>query len=344
MTTARRATATVTWDGTDISDSLDRYMVDLTYTDRLHGMADDLAIRLLDRDLRAEPDADVLSWSADAQVQQGDALRAYIDVSNWTAEGDNRTLDCGAMVVDEVSYSSPPSAVAIKATSIPPSAGAGRTRKTRAWEVVDLESIAGDVASAAGWTLVYDLSGAPTYDRIDQHDETDLELVQRLAGQLGGIVKVWNGQLVVSDEASLDARPPIVSLVLGTDRIKGWSYKAQSHTRYNSCRVSYWDHWTRKLISHTEGSGEPVLEISARAKSKAEAMSKAKGELSRANRGTDGSSASLPLVGNPDLCAGCTVSIATGTGLDNIYIVTQAVHRIGSGGYTTDLSLRLSEV
>ncbi len=331
---SRTSSVSVNYGGDGTPTKLDPYLLDFTYVDHLHGQADTLSLRLQDRD----------QWSADARPAKGDSISATIDLTDWWDDGDSLYLDTGTMIVDEVAYSASPAIVEIRAQSVTPETGAAREKRSTAWEATTLRTIASDIADAAGWSLQFDLLSIPQYDRVDQAQETDLSFLRRLAQDAGGIVKVWDGILVVSSDAALELALPAKSLILGTNRILGWRWKDQTATIYGSCRVSYWDTWQDKLITHTATSATqtgPVLEIKARVTNIAAAITLAEGSLATANKTNDNDSASMSLVGDPDLLAGRTVDVVTGTGLDGRYLVTSATHRRGAGGYTTDIGLRL---
>lgn len=331
---ARISSVSVDYAGDGTPTKLDPYLIDFSFVDNIHGQADTLSLRLQDRD----------QWSDGARPAKGDEISATIDLTNWWEDGDSLYLDTGTLIVDEVAYSAPPAIVEIRAQSVTPETGAAREKRSKAWEVISLRTIASDIADAAGWSLQFDLLTIPQYDRVDQAQETDLAFLRRLTQDAGGIVKVWDGILVVSSDAALELTPPVKSLILGTSRIIGWRWKDQTATIYGSCRVSYWDSWQGKQISHTATSPTetgPVLEIKSRVTNLAAAIALAEGSLATANKTNDNDSASMKLVGDPDLLAGRTVDVVTGTGMDGRYLVTSATHRRGGGGYTTDLGLRL---
>ena len=80
------------------------------------------------------------------------------------------------------------------------------------------------------------------------------------------------------------------------------------------------------------------LEISARVASAGEAELLAKKQLRLHNKLER--TAALTLPGNPVLVAGVTVALEGWGGWSGKYIVSQARHTVGGGGYTTQVQLR----
>lgn len=121
---ARQSSVSITYDGKTTS-ILNLKTTAFTYTDPASGEADSLDISFF---------AGPASVFSGGQVEVNKPLSATIALTNWAAQGDNRTLDCGAFLVDSVSYSGWPWTGTVKAVSVPANTGFRQTKRTKVWE------------------------------------------------------------------------------------------------------------------------------------------------------------------------------------------------------------------
>ena len=96
MTTGRRARVNLVYEGQDITADLEPDLLAFTWTDNLHGKADDLAITVQDRDSK---------WSADWLPGLSDTVEAVLAVLDWDAPGaPERSVYCGRFSVDRLTF------------------------------------------------------------------------------------------------------------------------------------------------------------------------------------------------------------------------------------------------
>ncbi|MCL2082879.1 MAG: hypothetical protein FWH04_06565, partial [Oscillospiraceae bacterium] len=115
---ARRTDISVRFKGVDITKSIKKYLISITYTDNEDGETDDLQIRLHDREglwLEKWLQKAVEAAASDS----GFTIQASIKRKNWTGNGKDQKLKCGKFELDAVTVEGPPSVVVIKATSLP---------------------------------------------------------------------------------------------------------------------------------------------------------------------------------------------------------------------------------
>ena len=346
---ARRTEVEISFDGTDITKDIRPYLKSLAYTDNEEGEADDLQLALQDRDgLWLE------GWLREA-VEAAAAGRLAISASilrkNWRSDGKDDALPCGSFELDGVEASGPPAAVTIRATALPFSTAIRQAKKSRAWEAYTLSGIAGEVAGEAGLGCFYEAAADPFYKRVEQLRTSDISFLSKLCQDAGISLKATDSQLVLFDQAAYEAKPPVMT-IKRADAAKPLAglytkYKLSAGaagTQYASCRVSYVDPSNGTCVEGTaqaEGmdakSGQR-LEISARVASAGEAELLAKKQLRLHNKLER--TAALTLPGNPVLVAGVTVALEGWGGWSGKYIVSQARHTVGGGGYTTQVQLR----
>lgn len=423
---ARRTTAEIAFDGTDITDSIRPYFLSLTYTDNEEDEADDLQIKVQDRDgiwltkwLNAIVDAAATASSASAasnrykvtptiglnvrsgpgtsysklgalaygtivevsaiengwasisyggksayvcadylEQVQGDSgqtvqssdiglkIQAVFVQENQNGDGKDKVLDCGQFELDSVNPSGPPAVITIKATSLPYSAQIRQTKKTKAWEAYNLSGIANEMAAANGMACLYESSGDPYYERVEQYKTSDIAFLSDLCHNAGISLKATNNILVLFDQATYEAKGAVATIKRGDGSYTKYNLNiGEADTQYASCRVSYTDPSTGKCIEATayvedynaDAKNNQQLEVTAKVSSVAEAKTLAEKRLRLHNKYTRSATFTVP--GNPDYVAGVTVALENWGSWDGKYIVQQAKHAISSG-YTTQIKLR----
>lgn len=317
----------VVYESTDITAEIKDDILSITYTDNEDGKVDDISITLKD---------ETHKWIGPWMPRRGDLIRLQILPLNQIA------LECGQFQIDEVSASGSPTVLDIRAVSIPLKSRMRRDLKSKAWEKTTLKAISQTMADSAGIKLMYLVEDDPYYEREDQTEESDLLFLHKLAEDEGLSLKVTDSQLVIFEQQMFEEKEPICSFTLGKDLILGWGFSTQSSDLYKSCTCKYRIPKKRKAIAFTyedpeieDGSNLKIRKCVANAE---EAKRKAKSALRRKNRYQF--TGSLSIVGDTRMCAGVTVLLFGFGGYDGKYIVSQAIHSISSGGYTTAVELR----
>lgn len=333
MTQPRSARLQVIYEKTDISVDLHPHLLGWTYTDNLTGQADDLQITVEDIEQR---------WSGNWMPDVTATLEATIIQKSWNQEGKEESLPLGSFEVAEIEVNHPPSTVTIKGISIPESSGLRGEKKNKAWEKTKLSVLAGEKAAGAGLSLFYDTGEDPSYDRIEQTEETDLVFLSRLCNDAGLCLKVAGTKLVVFDEAKYESAAPITTLKRSQSEIKSYRGRTTSVGLYRACKVNYFSAEEKLNISATFAPPNApktgrTLMVKERVASVAEAQRLAKKKLREANK--EAMQVSLTITGDLRFVAGVTVMLSEFGAFDGKYIVTQAKHS-QQNGYETNLELR----
>ena len=336
---ARRTSVDITFDGTDITKDIKPYFLNLTYTDDTDDLADDLKIEVQDRDGVWKK-----QWlTAAVEAADGDKLSisAVIKPEHWKKDGKLKT---GAFELDSVDASGPPATVTISASSLAFSSDLRQTKKSKAWKNYNLSGIASEIAAKGGLSCQYEASTNPSYDRVEQTRQSDIEFLRKLCQDAGISIKVTDGKLVLYDQAEYEAKAPVLTIEEGAKGgyIKYKLHSGSADTKYSKCRVRYMDPNTGKCIEgmaeDSSVSGDQCLEVKAKVGSVGEAQTLAKKCLRLHNKLAKTVTFTLP--GDVGLVAGVTVQLKGWGGWDGKYIITRAVHKVGSGGYTTQITIR----
>ena len=358
---ARRTSVKIIFDGADITEDITPYFLSLSYKDSEEDNSDTLQIDLQDRD-----SIWLQSWlekAINATAAAKLKISATITPENWGSGGGS--LPTGSFELDSVEAAGPPATINISGVSLGYSSPIRQTKKSKAWENYKLSAIAGEIAGNGGLSCVYESANDPFYEREEQTKESDMHFLSGLCHDAGISLKCSDGQLVLFDQATYEAKPPVLTIRRNNGRILPAAPKAYgaygkdpncteyiSHrlstgaaeTQYGSCRVSYTNPATGQLIegkAAAEGedskSGQ-CLEITAKVKDAGEAQALAEKHLRLHNKFNRTVTFTLP--GNTALVAGVTVKVEDFGGWSGKYIVKQAEHAVSDSGYVTTVTLR----
>ena len=350
----RRAWLIVTYNGKDISESLAQYVLSFSYTDNLTGQVDDISITLEDR---AE------LWEADWMPERGDTLDITICTYNWSdLYSEEQDLQLGKFEIDELEVSSAPNVVTIKAVaiSIGDDSTLRSTLRSHTWENISVQKAANDIAWQNGMKLQWYCDDNPNIDKLEQNDESDLDVLQKICDDAGFALKVTTDTIIIFDVEKFEKEDvyaeyyhpgtTILTIVenqskpVQTDALLNYSFKAKIRDVYKKCHVKYAKDKDKSVIESTfvapdkkEKEGA-TLEVHQQVSSQAEADRLAKKKLREKN--CEEFTGSFSSDGNIGLCAGETIEMLGFGNFSGKYIITQTKHDISSSGFTSSVEIR----
>jgi phage protein D len=350
----RRAWLIVTYNGKDISESLAQYVLSFSYTDNLTGQVDDISITLEDR---AE------LWEADWMPERGATLDITICTYNWSdLYSEEEDLQLGKFEIDELEVSSVPNVVTIKAVaiSIGDDSTLRSTLRSHTWENISVQKAANDIAWQNGMKLQWYCDDNPNIDKLEQNDESDLDVLQKICDDAGFALKVTTDTIIIFDVEKFEKEDvyaeyyhpgtTILNIVenqskpVQTDALLNYSFKAKIRDVYKKCHVKYAKDKDKSVIESTfvapdkkEKEGA-TLEVHQQVSSQAEADRLAKKKLREKN--CEEFTGSFSSDGNMGLCAGETIEMLGFGNFSGKYIITQAKHDISSSGFTSSVEIR----
>ncbi|MGN7360016.1 phage late control D family protein [Paenibacillus sp. SAF-054] len=336
----RYAFLSIFFNGVKVDADLEPYLMSFSYNDGYAGQADDITIQLDDGEGR---------WIKGWVPVIGDEIKAEIVTWHWEKAGEKKKLPCGKFFLKSFTYAGMPNVVTMEASALPVEGNSAKQEKrSKSWEKTKLKTVAGEIAARAKLKLVYESSSNPTYDRLDQTEQTDFEFLLEIARREGITLKVSGSKLVMFDEEVYEKKSPAMTIELGKSNVLNYSFGTNSEsTAYGSCEVVYTAPKTKKEASKTvkgsyklpKASGMPVLRVNEQVESAAEANRLAKNRLREQNK--KAGLARITLEGNTGIAAGQTITIKGWGYFDGKYIIENANHSVdATGAYTTDIDIR----
>ncbi|EFO32506.1 phage late control D protein [Roseibium sp. TrichSKD4] len=320
-------------NGVDVGSALAPFLLDFTWTDNLHGKADEVCGRMRD---------DLGLWRGAWRPEQGD----IIEVPALGYEG-GLFVPVGSFQVDipKASGSRAKEIIEFKATSAFPEKDQ-RTQKSKSYQETDLKKIINEVAGRLGYSVSGEIEPV-SFKVKKQRRERDLAFIKRLAEDYGYFVSVKDREIVFYKREDLEAQGPVrtIDIVDGSTLIS-WSAEENNKQVYSKAKVSYLDPDKKALI---EGEVQDLgaksgdtLKIDERVEDEGQAKKLAKCRLAKANENR--ATAKLTLVGDPLLMAGQVIQLGLTFGkYAGKYLVHVATHKIARASYTTSLELKRVE-
>ena len=280
-------------NGEDKTAAIAPYLISLSITDNQKDQADELRITV---------------GKKFARPAFGDEIKVYL--------GDATLLQfVGAFYVQKTSIVNNQKLV-ITATGVDFSKSIKERRQQRYEQITPIQ-LAKVIADRHGLRLRSTIA-EPVLD-IEQHNESDLNLLNRLAKEYSWVFNIKNNTLYLTYQ-ELD--PPQVNVAIATCIDSEITHS--STKLYKSCQVVYQDTRTNKKVTVIAGEGKPVLFKRGHFDNEALAQQFAENALKRASQGTG--SGRLTITGQV-VFAGATLNV------DNqqftISRVEQTVHKDG---------------
>lgn len=259
---------------------------------------------------------------------------------------DGITMPMGMFVCDEVEVAGWPGEMVIRARAATYDKSKGgksdlQTQKNRSWpKGTKLGELVEKIAKEHSLTpaVAKSLASIPL-PHTDQADESDINLLQRLAKKYDAIVKPANGKLVLakrgeSKSVTGENLPPVVLTPADCSMFRLAIAKRETAGMV----VAYWH--AVKSSKRTEvkvGSGEPVRRLKQYYPTEEMALAAARADLARRQRGQE--TVALSCIGHPSYAAEAPMTLAGfRPGVDGEWLVSRVTHRIDAGGgYACDI-------
>lgn len=323
-----RLNVRVVVDGRDMSGRFRPMLSSLTITDSTGLESDELQVELAIGQL----------FGAMAFPRAGAEIEVFLG-SGFSA------ARIGLFVADSFEASGPPDVMRISAKAAVFSGGGGKTglqdAKSRSWDAgTTVGGLVGRVASEHGLKpAVSESLRGHVLGHVDQVDESDMNLLTRLARDLDAVAKPGGGALIFTrrGEGLSASGEPLPTIRLRRHDIGRWSVSLSEREAVASVVALWRDKGAAKDQEVRVGEGKPETRLRHRYATEGEARSAAEAALARSKRGK--LSVGLTLPGRADLVAEGRVVIPTGLHPDlaGEWLVTRVTHQVSSGGWATSL-------
>lgn len=322
----------------DITQAVNDRLISLRITDKAGMDSDELVIALADHD----------DQQPIALPPAGAELKAWIGYNDAADE-------MGVFVVDALEISWPPNQLKITAKAAPlaeSQSGQGSTRlmlqtkKTRSWNAgKTLGEITKAIAGEHGLTpAVQDAIASVVLPHVDQTDESDMNLLTRLARDHDGVVKPAGGALVLTKRGSSQAAnasgTPLPTVEIEPGMITSGRMRLSKRGNAGSVVAHWRDTDDAATYEVTVGEGEPVQRLGQAHPTEAAARAAAQAELRRGARGEQSLDITLP--GDTALMAEGRLSLSGfREGADGEWLISEVVHKIDTSGYSCKVKAEL---
>lgn len=324
----------LTIEGIDRTAQVEQRLISLSMIDKRGTEADELSLTLSDHD------------AALPLPTKGNKIRLWLAMPDT---GD--MIDKGTFVIDDAEHSGTPDQLQIRAKSADFKSSL-KVKRSDSYHQHKLGEIASSVAKRHDLVLAIDAKvAAMMIDHIDQHRESDINLLTRLCEDHDLMCTIKAGRLIIKPIGN--ARSPS-GATLGTVTITRQAGDSHRYSRadrtsdYDETTASYHDNKSGKTkhISIKDGKSKPLDTLpSAKAhvltkpaKSKNEAVSKAKSSANKKARQVASFDLTLA-VARPDIIAD---SPATVRGFrpyidEHQWTVVEVTHDLSGSGYSTGI-------
>lgn len=319
---ARRFNIQIYMNHKDVTEDIQEYIRELTYTEVATGETDSLDIVLYD---------EYNKWINEWLIDKGMKLEAKIRFSDWHASGDERILDCGEHLCDSLKIKGYPLEVTIKSVAVP----VNGTKNTKKWENISLSAIARDICGNLGCELEY-YGDDIVLKSQQQSQQTDINFLFRLCSDYGKGMKVHKNKIVIYSREEQDAAMPVETVYIA-DISDSFTINDNAEGMYTGVKASYKPENSDSTAEYTLGSQEKVIVLENAGSTMQEAEIKAKAALYNTN--IEGVKLSFTASGDRAFYPGTNYYIY-GMGLySGAYAIERVVHSVKErGGYSMSVT------
>ena len=324
----------LTIEGIDRTMQVKQRLISLSMTDKRGTEADELSITLSDHD------------AALPLPTKGNKIRLWLAMPET---GD--MIDKGTFTIDDAEHSGTPDQLQIRAKSADFKSSL-KVKRSDSYHQHKLGEIAQTVAKRHDLVLAIDATvAAMMIDHVDQHRESDINLLTRLCDDHDLMCTIKAGRLIIKPIGNSQAPSGVALGQVNITRQSGDSHRysrADRTSDYDETTASYHDESSGKTkhISVKDGKSKPLDSLpndkahvlTKPAKSKSEAVSKAKASANKKARQMASFDLTLA-VARPDIIAD---SPATVRGFrpyidQHQWTVVEVTHEISGSGYSTGI-------
>ena len=296
-------------NGRNITSELTGRVSSLIVTDQAGSEADRLSLTIADID----GDVTLPVTGAELSLDMGYKERGLASM--------------GTFIIDNVKLYGPPDKMTVNASSANLTASL-KEQKSRSFDKKTLEQLVKLIALENGLEPKVDKTlGGSFYEHVDQTEESDLNFLKRITDRLNAVVKVVEGNLVITTKGNgrniSDAKMPEVLITKGDCSF--YNVDMSERHLYNSVRAGYRCLAQNETVYKVVGEGKPVFTIRELFDDGTKAEEAAKSLLEKFKKSTD--VLQLKLAGVPGLRAESNLKLSGfRDGIDGSWVVSKVTH------------------
>ncbi len=310
-------------DNVDITDVLNRRLISIKTTDEAGIKSDTCTIDLDDRDGVIE------------------LPRRGVKLSVWLGYEQTGLVKIGIYTVDEVSMSGFPEVISINAKAAD-MRGDLKAPKTRYFDNMTLGALVETIAGAN--SLIGKTSAALAsvlLGHVDQTQESDLNLLTRLAKKYGGVAKVTNDHLIVAKagESKSVSGASLDTILIDKRQVSSYHASITERGSYAAVTASYHDKLTAQDVAISTSEDKPAFVLRHTYDTRQQALEAAQAKKAALDQGTATVDVSLS-IGNGNLFAESPL-LLTGfrSGISGVgWTATRVEHSFSSAGFITTVN------
>ena len=328
MSSPRTARADLSFNGKNVTTSLEKYLQSVEYTDIADGSSDEISITVQDSDL---------IWMNGWAPKKGDLISGSFQYKNWNQDGDNFNLTCGDFVLDQIKFNGGPRTLKMSAVAVPASASFKTRDRTKTWKKITIQKIVRQIASRYKLSYSYD---APSIKitKLEQSGKTDCSFLADLCKKYGLGMKIFRNRLIIYDKGRYEKHTSVATLEPKDFVDDDWDYESDIQGTYTGCRITYKTtkkKKKKKSVSTYVGStgenasGARTKKLNQQCGSVKEAMLVAAAEVNRSNEQSDVLTGTI--MANANICAAAVITLK-GFGKFDGRFIDKSKTSIDSGG------------
>lgn len=254
--------------------------------------------------------------------------------------------DMGLFVLDEAELSGWPGEMVLRARAAIFGKSKGgktnlQTQKNRSWpKGTKLGAVVAKIAKDHGMeSAVSSALKGVVLPHLDQADESDMNLLIRLAKKYDAVVKPADGKIILAKrgEAKSVGGQDLPTITLEPDQCGRWRY-VESSRETAGMVVAYWHEVKQAKRNEVKvGEGEPVTRLKTYYPTQEMALAAARADLAKRSRGAE--TFSVQVVGAPEYAAECPLVLTEAWHPDvaGNWLIKRVAHNLSTEGYSCQI-------
>ena len=296
------------------------------YNDRGADSSDSISIKV-----NAVDDKWINSWLPDKEA----VLHPTLCTKNWIVQGDSTPLDCGTLVVDDLSYSAGPCVLTIGAVARPNGTSFHEKNQECVWKKTSIKRIAQTIADRYGLGCSMDAEDVDI--ALKEQDDTDSSFLQKLCSTYGLILKTYRSKIWIFDREQYKKKDAVATFTPADIVPNSLRWNTTLSGTYTGGEFTYSNQKKKVNIKVTIGTADRMLKLNQYASSEADAKRQLQAAID--NKNHSATTISFSTMGNLSLCSTMCINIKGLGKLNGKYYMDTVSHTLNkSSGLVTKVS------